>query len=126
MYNNELHHHGVKGQRWGVRRYQNYDGSVTTEGKHHAATKNPTERVRNESDLGTLRVILGKQRADKIMEDPIARQNVKHVKQVVPMAVAAVLTGNLGMIVGSGVTIYDGIKANNRKGAKNQNGRNIR
>lgn len=107
MYNNELHHHGVKGQRWGVRRYQNYDGSVTTEGKHHAATKNPTERVRNESNLGTLRVILGKQRADKIMKDPIARRNVKQVEQVAPMAVAAVLTGNLGMIVGSGVTLYD-------------------
>jgi hypothetical protein len=29
----ELQHHGVKGQRWGVRRYQNYDGSLTSAGK---------------------------------------------------------------------------------------------
>lgn len=26
-------HHGVKGQKWGVRRYQNADGSLTDEGK---------------------------------------------------------------------------------------------
>lgn len=28
-----LQHHGVKGQKWGVRRYQNPDGSVTAAGK---------------------------------------------------------------------------------------------
>lgn len=30
---NELYHWGIKGQRWGVRRYQNDDGSLTEEGK---------------------------------------------------------------------------------------------
>ena len=29
----ELYHYGVKGQRWGVRRYQNKDGSLTNAGK---------------------------------------------------------------------------------------------
>lgn len=32
-YTNYLAHHGVKGQQWGVRRYQNPDGSLTPEGK---------------------------------------------------------------------------------------------
>lgn len=31
--NNYLAHHGIKGQRWGIRRYQNLDGSLTEEGK---------------------------------------------------------------------------------------------
>ena len=29
----ELYHHGIFGQKWGVRRYQNEDGSLTPEGK---------------------------------------------------------------------------------------------
>lgn len=29
----ELYHHGTKGQKWGIRRYQNLDGSLTEEGK---------------------------------------------------------------------------------------------
>lgn len=28
-------HHGILGQKWGIRRYQNPDGSLTTEGKKH-------------------------------------------------------------------------------------------
>lgn len=33
MENVELYHHGIKGQKWGVRRYQNSDGTLTDEGR---------------------------------------------------------------------------------------------
>ena len=32
-YASELYHHGIKGQKWGVRRFQNEDGSLTPAGK---------------------------------------------------------------------------------------------
>jgi len=32
LYEDSLCHHGIKGQHWGIRRYQNYDGSYTQAG----------------------------------------------------------------------------------------------
>lgn len=40
----ELYHHGIKGQKWGVRRYQNEDGSLTAKGKQRYGTKENFER----------------------------------------------------------------------------------
>ena len=34
---NELYHHGIKGQKWGVRRFQNEDGTLTEAGKKRYA-----------------------------------------------------------------------------------------
>jgi hypothetical protein len=43
---NYLEHHGVKGQRWGVRRYQNADGSLTEKGKERInKTKDKVEKM---------------------------------------------------------------------------------
>ena len=33
VYSSYLSHHGVKGQKWGVRRYQNPDGTLTAKGR---------------------------------------------------------------------------------------------
>lgn len=37
MENNELQHAGIKGMKWGVRRYQNKDGTLTPAGKKRYA-----------------------------------------------------------------------------------------
>ena len=45
---NYLAHHGVKGQKWGVRRYQNKDGSLTSKGKQRYSDE---ERKKNGQEL---------------------------------------------------------------------------
>lgn len=47
-YRDSLRHSGVKGQKWGVRRYQNPDGSLTPEGKiHYQKSKQLISDVKN-------------------------------------------------------------------------------
>lgn len=51
-----LEHHGIKGMKWGVRRFQNKDGSYTNEGKRRRSgaakhlTSSPKSRYANMTD----------------------------------------------------------------------------
>ena len=49
----ELYHYGIKGQKWGVRRYQNADGSLTPNGKKRYY--DTPELNRQKSDMESLR-----------------------------------------------------------------------
>ena len=49
-YRSYLEHHGIPGMRWGVRRYQNADGSLTTAGKLRAAKADREARDRKIQD----------------------------------------------------------------------------
>lgn len=49
-------HHGIKGQKWGIRRYQNEDGSYTEEGKRRYGIYNYDKENRSKlySETGRL------------------------------------------------------------------------
>lgn len=53
---NTLCHHGIKGQKWGVRRYQNPDGSLTNAGRKKYGTKTNFERVQAAKKAATIGV----------------------------------------------------------------------
>ena len=47
---NALQHHGIKGQKWGVRRYQNADGSLTSDGKKRYGSGDGSTSKNSEAD----------------------------------------------------------------------------
>lgn len=58
-YENEyLAHHGIKGQRWGVRRYQNEDGSLTEEGlkRYRSDSASSTQKSLNKIESENARL----------------------------------------------------------------------
>ena len=50
MDNNELTHHGIKGQKWGQRLYQNRDGTLTTLGKLRYGKSNSKSKSKSQEE----------------------------------------------------------------------------
>lgn len=46
-YQAELYHHGIKGQKWGIRRFQNEDGTYTNAGKERRNTSDSATKAKS-------------------------------------------------------------------------------
>lgn len=66
---NELWHHGIKGQEWGVRRFQNEDGTLTAAGK---------DRYLKGEAYSKEKKVLAEQHEEKLLD----KKSNAHVKQV--------------------------------------------
>ena len=60
----EIYHHGIKGQKWGVRRYQNSDGSLTEAGKKRQAKNIASNREATIAKGTTLYRVSGSKKSD--------------------------------------------------------------
>lgn len=56
-YEEMLEHHGIKGMRWGIRRYQNPDGSRTALGKKRESSRNDKEKKARKADAKNRRTM---------------------------------------------------------------------
>lgn len=71
----ELYHHGIKGMKWGVRRFQNEDGSLTTAGKKRYGDESTGSDKKTSSNNGskTPRKGLIARRKDSLTQKYIAK-----------------------------------------------------
>lgn len=77
----ELYHHGTKGMKWGRRRYQNKDGSLTEAGKKRYARDASQKGYKDLDDDGTYYKKVGKKGGRKETLDFDANRYVREDRE---------------------------------------------
>lgn len=74
----ELYHHGVTGQKWGVRRYQNKDGSLTPAGQKHRTLG---DRIKEYKTNKKRKAALEKARETRKANQEAAKKRAEDIKK---------------------------------------------
>jgi len=101
-YNNYLAHHGIKGQKWGVRRYQNEDGTLTNEGQsRYDSLTDRQKREYNRLPAHWQRV-MDKKMANNKSYTKARQETIKRQQTAALLAVAGITTiASVGAYYGS-------------------------
>lgn len=84
-----MNHHGVKGMKWGVRRYQKKDGSLTSAGKKRYTNSSPKKVTKPSSESKQEKKTV-KDLSDEELRKRIARlQLEKQYKDLQPQKISA-------------------------------------
>lgn len=99
MYEYELYHWGVKGMKWGVRRYQNKDGSLTPAGKkRYSDDGSPTTKKKSkhriELEEGYRKLGLTREEAERQADARIRTEKILAASAAVTVGACAAFVAN--------------------------------
>lgn len=79
-YTNELSHHGILGMKWGVRRYQNKDGTLTTAGKFQKTLGQRIKKAREDEKAYRDKLKKAVKRYDTPAANSRSQSDIKRMK----------------------------------------------
>lgn len=113
----ELYHHGILGMKWGIRRFQNKDGTYTNAGRRHRADTRSDDaksydnlRKKKPSEMSTKELREYNERTNQLKQ---YRNNKSLVKKgMIAVAATAATIGTLNAVYsGSGQLLKNGKEA---------------